>query len=249
VGGAPDTFLGSGLQTSYRLVAEGAIGEPQTVLTLMQGPGPQSWHPSPEFLFQRGGGPLFDIGPYYLTALAALFGPVARVAATARQAYAERVIGAGPRSGTRFAVEVPTHVSALLAFAGGPAATTVFSFDSALSRHDFFEISGTEATLSVPDPNTFGGQPRLRRAGEPDWTPVTPTGAGVGRGMGVLDLARSLRTGAPHRASGAGARHVVEVMTAIAESAERGEFVAIEAGFPTPEPLPEDWDPYARTVA
>ena len=165
VGAAPDTFLGAGLQTAYRLIAQGAIGTPLTALTLMQGPGPQSWHPSPEFLFQRGAGPLFDMGPYYLTALAAAFGPVARVVASTRQAVAERVIGAGPRAGSRFAVEVPTHVSALLEFAGGQAATSVFSFDSPLSRQDFFEITGTEATLAVPNPNNFTGESRLRRAG------------------------------------------------------------------------------------
>jgi predicted dehydrogenase len=214
----------------------------------MQGPGPESWHPSPEFLYQRGAGPLFDMGPYYLTALAAAFGPVARVAASARQARAERLIGSGERAGTRFAVEVPTHVSALLEFVGGPAASSVFSFDSPLRRHDFFEITGTEATLAVPNPNMFRGQPRLRRAEDEAWTPVPERGATVGRGLGVLDMARAIRSGEPHRASGAAGLHVVEVMTAIAESAERGEFVAIESTFPIPEPLPEDWAPEARTI-
>ncbi len=248
VGAAPDTFLGAGLQTAYRLIAQGAIGTPLTALTLMQGPGPQSWHPSPEFLFQRGAGPLFDMGPYYLTALAAAFGPVARVVASTRQAVAERVIGAGPRAGSRFAVEVPTHVSALLEFAGGQAATSVFSFDSPLSRQDFFEITGTEATLAVPNPNNFTGESRLRRAGSTEWTSVPASGAAVGRGMGVLDLARAIRAGRPHRATGEGAVHVVDVMTAAIESAGRGAFVPVATGFPVPEPLPEQWDPLALTV-
>ncbi len=248
VGAAPDTFLGAGLQTAYRLIAEGAIGVPQTALTLLQGPGPQSWHPSPEFLFQLGAGPLFDLGPYYLTALAAALGPVDRVAASARQAFPEREIGSGPRAGTRFAVEVPTHVSALLEFTAGAAGNSVFSFDSPLRRHDFFEITGTEATLSVPDPNTFNGAPRLRRVGAEEWVTVPERGTTVGRGIGVLEMARAIRTGDQHRASGEMALHVVDVMTAISESADRGEFVAVESSCPTPKPLPEDWNPMDRTL-
>ncbi|GAA5195655.1 Gfo/Idh/MocA family oxidoreductase [Rugosimonospora acidiphila] len=248
VGSAPDTFLGAGLQSAYRLIARGDIGTPQSALTLMQSPGPESWHHSPEFLFQPGAGPLFDIGPYYLTALAAAFGGVTRVAATARKAFAERVIGSGPRAGTRFRVEVPTNVSGLLEFSAGQAATTIFSFDSPLSRQGFVEITGTDATLSVPDPNRFDGPLRLRRAREEDWTPVETVGAHVGRGMGVLDLARAIRTGAPHRADAAGALHIVEVMEALTASAETGQFVAVNSDFPTPSPLPEDWDPYQRTL-
>ncbi len=248
VGSAPDTFLGAGLQTAYRLIADGAIGVPQTALVLFQSPGPESWHPSPEFLYQRGAGPLFDMGPYFLTALAAVFGPVSRVAATARRARAERVIGSGPKAGTRFPVEVPTHVAALLEYADGPAADTVFSFESPLDRANLFEITGTEATLALPNPNRFDGQPRLYRAGDREWTPVPERGAAVGRGMGVLDLARAIRTGRPHRATGAGALHVVDVMTAIATAAERGAFVAVDSPFPVPEPLPVDWDPGTVTV-
>jgi predicted dehydrogenase len=248
VGAAPDTFLGAGLQSAYRLIAQGAIGTPQSALTLLQGPGPERWHPSPEFLFQRGAGPLYDLGPYYLTALAAAFGPVSRVAASARQAFAERVIGSGPRAGTRFPVEVPTHVSCLLEFASGPSATSVFSFDSPLSRQGFFEITGTEATLSVPDPNRFDGPLSVRRAGEQDWTAVPTTGPGVGRGMGVLDMARSIRAGVPHRADAATALHVVDVMTALDSSARHGQFTPVNSGFPLPLPLPADWDPHQRTL-
>jgi predicted dehydrogenase len=248
VGAAPDTFLGAGLQSAYRFIERGGIGTPQTALTLLQGPGPQSWHPSPEFLFQRGAGPLFDLGPYYLTALAAAFGPVVRVAATARRALPTRVIGSGPRAGTEFAVEVPTHVSCLLEYRDGQSATSVFSFDSPLSRQGFLEITGTEATLAVPDPNRFDGPLSLRRAGDTEWTPVRTHGASVGRGMGVLDMARAIRTGAPHRADAAGALHVVDVMAAVARSAESGEFIAVSSTFAAPAPLPEDWDPRERTL-
>jgi predicted dehydrogenase len=188
------------------------------------------------------------MGPYYLTALAAAFGPVARVVATTRRAQAERVIGSGPRAGTRFAVDVPTHVSALLDFASGPSATSIFSFDSPLGRQDFFEITGTEATLAVPDPNGFRGASRLRRAGDKEWTPVPASGSASGRGVGVLDLARAVRGGGPHRASGAGALHVVEAMTAIIEASQRSEFVPVGSAFEVPELLAPDWDPLARTL-
>ena len=148
VGCAPDTVLGAGLQTARRLIASGAIGEPHSALTLMQEPGPERWHHDPEFLFRRGAGPLFDIGPYYLSMLATLFGPADQVAALGRRGQPSRVIGSGPRAGTRFEVEVPTHVAALIGYAQGPAATLVLSFDSPLRRHGFVEITGTEATLS-----------------------------------------------------------------------------------------------------
>src|SRR5438270_237528 len=153
VGNAPDTFLGAGLQSALRALRSGVIGQPVAVTTVIQNPGPESWHPNPEFLFQIGAGPLYDIGPYYLTALTALLGPATRVAATARRARAQRVIGSGPRAGTVFDVEVPTYVTALIDLAGGAAAASTFSFDSPLPRR-MIEITGTEGTLSVPDPNT-----------------------------------------------------------------------------------------------
>ncbi|WP_290856959.1 Gfo/Idh/MocA family oxidoreductase [Hamadaea sp.] len=220
-GGAPDTFLGAGLQTAARVVSEGMIGRPLSAIVLLQGPGPHRWHPDPEFLFGPGGGPLFDMGPYYLTALAVMFGSVRRVTALACKGFAERVIGQGPRAGQAFPVEVDTHVTALLEYAGGQVATVVFSFDSPLSRQGFFEITGTEATLAAPDPNKFIGPVQIRRAGDPEWTDVPVPQADDGRGIGVCDLARAIRTGERHRASGELAAHVVDVMTAIQESAER----------------------------
>lgn len=232
-GGAPDTFMGAGLRTTARVLAEGGIGTPLSAIALMQGPGPHRWHPNPEFYFVPGGGPLFDMGPYYLTALAVLFGPVTGVTAMARTGFPERVIGAGPRAGQRFPVEVPTHITALLEYAGGQAATTVFSFDSPLLRHNFFEVTGTEATLAAPDPNTFKGPVRFRRTGDPDWTDVAvPDPASPdGRGIGVCDLAQAIRTGRPHLAGGELAAHVVDIMTAIHDSAEQGRFVTVSSTF------------------
>lgn len=248
VGNAPDTFLGAGLQTAYRLIAGGAIGTPLTALTLFQVAGPESWHPNPAFLYQYGAGPLFDLGPYYLTALVAAFGPASRVAAVARQARATRTVGSGPLAGTDFAVEVPTHVSALIEFAGGQAATSVLSFDSPAPRAGFLEITGTEATIALPDPNNFDGDIRLRKATDADWTVVPAQGPTAGRGLGVLDMARALRTDTPHRASGHLALHVLDIMSAVTESAGSATFTPLTTTTAAPPPLPTDFDPAAATL-
>jgi predicted dehydrogenase len=248
IGNAPDTFLGAGLQTSQRLIAQGVIGEPQSALVAMQSPGPESWHPSPEFLFQYGGGPLMDIGPYYLTMLVQMFGPVSKVAAAARKAKSERVIGKGPKAGTSFAVEVPTHSTSLVEFAAGPVATMVISFDSPVSRHGFVEITGTEATLRVPDPNTFGGPVRIRKVGDDDWQELPLGGTTAGRGIGALEMAQAIRVGRPHRASGELAMHVVDTMSAISDSARLDEFVPVTVSCQSPDPLPEGWDPYQSVL-
>jgi predicted dehydrogenase len=243
VGCAPDTVLGAGLQTARRLISAGAIGTPVSALTLLQGPGPESWHPDPEFLFAKGAGPLFDLGPYYLSVLATLFGPASTVTAVARRARATRVIGSGPRAGTEFAVEVPTYVSALVQYARGEAASMLFSWDSPLYRAGFVEITGTEATLAVPDPNAFDGDLRLLRAGEQEWTVIPSAGAAAGRGTGVVDMARAIRCGEPHRASGEMALHVLEMMTAIERSAAGSSTETVESDFDIPAQLGQDWDP------
>ena len=249
IGCAPDTVLGAGLQTARRLIDSGAIGPPQTGLALLQGPGPESWHPDPEFLFQRGAGPLFDMGPYYLTTLATVFGPATRVAGVSRRAKPTRIIGSGPRAGTEFAVEVPTYVSALIQYQSGTSATIVLTFDSALSRHGFVEISGSTATMAMPDPNRFSGDVRVHELGSRDWSAIPASGAADGRGLGVLDLARGLRSGAPHRATGEVALHVLEILEAIDRSAATGAFEPVLSSFTRPAALPEDWDPHAATLA
>jgi predicted dehydrogenase len=249
VGSAPDTFLGAGLQSAVRAIRAGVIGEPLSATTAVTNAGPERWHHSPEFLFQAGAGPLFDLGPYYLTALTALFGsPVARVAATARRAREERVIGSGPRAGTGFPVEVPTDVTALLEFSGGQGASSRFSFDAPVKR-TLIEITGTEAELRVPDPNFFDGRLLRRETGAQEWTELPVGGATAGRGLGVLDLARALRSGAAARASGELGLHVLDTMCAIERSAADGEFVEVTTGCPAPEPLPESWDPADSTLS
>jgi predicted dehydrogenase len=248
VGCAPDTMLGAGIQSARRLIASGAIGTPISALTLLQGPGPESWHPDPEFLFARGAGPLFDLGPYYLSVLATLFGPTTRVAAISRRARDTRVIGSGPRAGTEFNVEVPTFISAVAEYAGGQAGSLLFSWDSPLHRTGVLEITGTEATLAVPDPNQFDGDLRVRRAGDEEWTVIGSTGAAAGRGSGVVDMVRAIRRGEPHRASGEMALHLLEMMTAIERSGSTAAFEPVESGFDVPAALAEDWDPYVADV-
>jgi len=247
VGCAPDTVLGAGLQSARRLIDSGGIGMPLSALALLQGPGPQSWHPDPEFLFAPGAGPLFDLGPYYLSVLAVLFGPAHRVAAVGHRPRESRVIGSGPRKGTEFTVAVPTHVAALAEYAAGRTASLLFSWDSPLHRAGFVEITGTEATLAVPDPNRFDGDVRVRRAGDADWTVIPATGAAAGRGTGVADMARAIRAGTAHRASGELALHVLEMMTAIERSAAGGAFEPVETRFDAPAPLDPQWDPYVAT--
>jgi predicted dehydrogenase len=247
VGNAPDTILGAGIQTSQRLLTGGAIGAPDTVLTLMQGPGPESWHPRPQFLFARGAGPLFDIGPYYLTTLVQLLGPIASVHAAGHRAKPERVIGSGPDAGTRFPVEVDTHVSVLTTFASGVVGTSIYSFDSPV-RRQLFEITGTGGTLRVPV-SGFNEPPGLLRAGaDEDWSDVAPVGEPRDRGVGVVEMARAIRAGDAPRASGQLAGHVLDVLLAIEESAASGRPVEITSSAPAVPPLDPAWSSAAETL-
>ncbi|GAA0311384.1 Gfo/Idh/MocA family oxidoreductase [Kineococcus aurantiacus] len=248
LGCAPDTFLGAGLQSALRALQRGDIGTPLTALTLLQGPGPESWHPNPAFLFQAGAGPLFDVGPYYLTTLVQAFGPVSSVAAIASKSREQRTIGSGPKAGEVFDVTVPTHVSAIAQFASGQSSQSIFSCDSPLLRHGFVEITGTEATLALPDPNNFDGDLKIRRRGSEDWEVLAQTKALSTRGTGALEMARSIREGRPHRVQGALAHHVVDVMQSIIESATTGAFVAIDSTVEVAPLLPEDWDPTVATL-
>jgi predicted dehydrogenase len=245
---APDTFLGAGLQSARALIEADRIGRPLTALALMQSPGPERWHPNPEFLFEEGGGPLFDMGPYYLTALLQVFGAVRAVHGASSTARPVRVIGSGPRAGTSFEVRVPTHHSALILFEQGASAQLILSFDSYRSRSGFLEISGSAGTLALPDPNTFTGDSLLFDAQHPDGEVYPATGATSSRGTGVLELARAVRSGTAERARGEQAFHVLDIMSAIAESAVSGEALAVESTFSVPPPLPAAWDPTQSTL-
>lgn len=225
LGAAPDTFLGAATQTGRKLIDEGAIGTPVAALAHMLCHGHERWHPDPAFYYQPGGGPLFDMGPYYLTALVALLGPVARVTGAARASFPERTITSQPRRGEKIRVEVPTHAAAVLEFAGGAIATLVTSFDVWKSEAPLLEIHGSEGSLGLPDPNGFGGRVRLHRAGEEGWheAPLIDGYTENSRGLGVADMAEAIRLGRPHRASGELAYHVLDVMQAIHETAVDGE--------------------------
>ncbi|MGC0249263.1 Gfo/Idh/MocA family protein [Pseudactinotalea sp. Z1748] len=248
VGCAPDTVLGTGLQTARRIIERGDIGTPLTALALMQNPGPDLWHPNPAFLFGEGAGPLFDIGPYYLTTLIQIFGSVATVAALASTARTERVIGSGPNAGQTFEVTADTHTGALIGFASGASAQAVFSFDSPAPRTGFVEIAGSEATIALPDPNQFDGQIRLWRTGSDEWEAIDSTGPAYGRGLGVLEMARAIRSGTGHRASGDLALHVLEVMASITSSARTTSFVSIGSRAPEVPVLDDGFDPARPTL-
>jgi predicted dehydrogenase len=246
---APDTFLGAGLQTALRTIRDGRIGKPLNGLTLFQSPGPESWHPSPEFLFAYGAGPLFDIGPYYITTLVQAFGPVKKVTATASKSRATRTIGSGPKAGTEFPVEVPTNHSALIEFENGGSAQSVFSFESDRGRTGFVEIAGETGTVVFPDPNNFDGDTELYALGSEEPETIPAVGSTYSRGTGVVDLARALRVGEENRVPGALAFHVLDVMVSIAEAAERGETVLVESTVAPSPTLPEGWDPAASTLS
>lgn len=247
---APDTIMGGGIQTGLRAIQDGKIGTPLTAMTMFQVGGPESWHPSPEFLFAKGAGPLMDMGPYYLSTLVSIFGPVSRVTGTGSKARATRVIATGPKAGTEFPVEVPTHVGAMIEFESGACAQCIFSFESALFRMGFVEVNGTEGTISLPDPNMFDGDSELHLGPEPtDISKVELTGATHGRGTGVLEMAQAIREGRKVRIPGEIALHVLDVMISIAEAIDEKRWVDVVSTLAPIEALPVDWDPINATLS
>ncbi|HEX4204347.1 MAG TPA: Gfo/Idh/MocA family oxidoreductase [Ktedonobacteraceae bacterium] len=246
VGCAPDTFLGAGIQTCIKLINDGAIGTPIGATAFMLGHGPENWHANPEFYYKIGGGPMFDMGPYYLTALVAMMGPVRRVAGLTRITFPERLITSQPKHGTKITVETPTHVSGLLDFNSGAIGTIVTSFDVWGNNVPRIEIYGTEGTLSVPDPNTFGGPVSINKAGEREWTdvPLTHAHDQNSRGIGLADMVHALRTGRQHRANGDLAYHVLDIMEAIHDSSREGKHIELTSTCERPAPLQpglHDW--------
>jgi predicted dehydrogenase len=227
VGGAPDTFLGGAWQMIRQVLDEGAIGEPVAATAFMLGHGPEKWHPNPDFFYQPGAGPLFDMGPYYLTALIHLLGPIQRVAALARASFPERTA----RDGHAISVNTPTHVAGTLEFANGALATLVTSFDVWHSQLPRIEIYGSTGSLVAPDPNFFGGKILLRGAEDAEWHAMPlefPHTANL-RGLGVADMARAIRAKEPHRCSAEMTYHVVDVMCALLKAAEQGQTVQVKS--------------------
>lgn len=240
VGGAPDTFLGGGLQTCRKLIDDSAIGTPIVAHAFMMSHGQEHWHPNPDFFYQPGGGPLFDMGPYYLTALVTLLGPIQRVTGSAKVTFPERIITSQPRYGTKITVNTPTHITGVLDFASGATAVLVTTFDVWTHRLPFIEIYGTEGTLSLPDPNTFGGPVLLRRMDESSWSDIALTHEYTknSRGIGVADMAYALYAGEPHRANGELAYHILDTMQAILEASTEGKHILLTSTCSRPAALP-----------
>lgn len=246
VGCAPDTVLGAGVQTCRKLLDEGAIGRPVAFTANMLSAGVENWHPSPEFYYQKGGGPVFDMGPYYLHALIWLLGPVRAVTARATMAFAERLITSQPKAGKVVRVEIPTHVCAILEFQNGATGTFTMSFDIK-GGHNMprLEIYGDEGSLAVPDPNTFGGPVRIA----PDWKqwneiPLTHGYESPSRGLGAADLAAAVATGRDHRANERLALHCVDIMQTIHEASEAGRRLELSTTCARPEPMRADLPPF-----
>jgi len=231
LGCAPDTFLGGAHQTARKLIDEGLIGRPIGGTAFFMCPGHERWHPNPGFYYLRGGGPILDMGPYYITDLVNLLGPVASVSGVATQLRAERVVASQPLAGARVPVEVATHVTGVLLFVSGAAVSLTISFDVARHKHTPLEIYGEKGSLVVPDPNYFGGKILFGGATE-DWREI-PTEHGYADGnyriIGVADMARAIRENRSHRASGSLAYHVLEVMQAFQASSDSGSAVTIES--------------------
>lgn len=257
IGSAPDTLLGPGFQAARRAIEAGRIGRPLFAQTVFQTQGPDLWHPNPGFLFARGAGPLLDMGPYYFSALVSLFGPVDRISAIGTKAREERQIHTGPNAGQTFPVEVPSTMQVVTAFESGQQAQSLLSFDSALERAGVVEIHGTEGSIVLPDPNQFAGRIAyveplgVLRDGmsfEQPWIVIAHDEVAVGRGLGVLDMARAIAEDRPHIASGALGLHVLDVLLSAEESAATGRTVTVESTVAPVPLLADGFDPFASTL-
>jgi predicted dehydrogenase len=231
VGGAPDTFLGAGLQTCRKIIDDGLIGKPVAANAAIMGHGPEHWHPSPHFFYKDGGGPMFDMGPYYLTALVSLLGPVARVSGSARISTATRTITNQYQNGEIIDVEVPTHIAGILDFTSGVIGVLITSFDVYSHSLPHIEIYGTEGTLQVPDPNFFNGPVLVRRFREEKWEkiPLINNFTDNCRGLGITEMAQAIEENRPHRACSDLAFHVVDIMQGIHDASAKGKYYNLKS--------------------
>jgi len=240
VGSAPDTFLGAGIQTCRKIIEDGLIGKPIAAEAFMVCSGHESWHPSPEFYYEKGGGPMLDMGPYYLTALVNLLGPAKKTAAMAVKSFKERIITSKPKFGKHVKVETPTHLTGAVEFKEGAVATLIMSFDVKRSVLPRIEIHGTEGSIVVPDPNTFGGPVKLFNKKTKDWKemPLPFNYAKNTRSLGLADMAQGIISGRKHRASGELALHVLETMLSFEKSYKTGKHIEIKNSCQKPAPFP-----------
>jgi predicted dehydrogenase len=255
IGCAPDTVLGSGIQTARAAIDHGVIGRPLIGVASVLSHGMESWHPNPAFFFRAGGGPVFDLGPYYISALVTLLGPVTKVMAVGQKGFAERTAATADSQdcGKTIRVEVLTSVQALLDFESGAQITFQASWD--VWRHSLppIELHGTRGSIQIPDPDWFGGPIAIAR-GPSDWEQIDTTSKLFGRvnwpvqspsvanyrGLGLADMVRAISEGRPHRASVELGLHTLAVMSAIIESAEQGISVGITEPCQRPEPITDD---------
>jgi predicted dehydrogenase len=238
VGSAPDTFLGAGIQTAINLIEQGEIGVPIGASAFMICRGHEHWHPDPAFYYDNGGGPMFDMGPYYLTALVALLGPIKRISGSTRISYQERTVLSTPKAGTKIEVSTPTHISGVIDFDSGVIGSITTSFDAfGGTSLPPIEIYGSEGTLLVPDPNTFGGPVKIRKRDEKEFIEV-PLAYGYSqnnRGLGVADMARAILEGGKYRANSELAYHVLEAMHGFHDSSDSGKHYIMESTCERPE--------------
>lgn len=231
--GAPDTFLGAGIQTCRKLIEDGFIGDIIGASAFMVCRGHESWHASPEFYYKAGGGPMMDMGPYYLTALVNLAGSVESVSGMVKTSFPTRTITSEPQYGQTITVDVPTHVTGMMRFENGAIGTIITTFDVHRAEVPRIEIYGTNGTLSVPDPNTFGGPVRLYRPGEEGFReiPLLFQYEQNSRGLGLADMAKAIETGRAPRANGSLLLHVLEVMAAFETSSSQRREIAVSSRY------------------
>ncbi len=243
IGCAPDTFLGAGHQTARKLIDDGVLGEITAVTAFMISRGHEHWHPSPEFYYQPGGGPMFDMGPYYLTALLHMLGPMKRVAGMTSIAIPDRTITSEAKNGQSMHVTTPDHYTGSIEFESGVVGSIIQSF--AMRNPPTiqpFTVFGTKATLNVPDPNGFDDPCYLMHEGGDDQWHEQPHShvTGYGRIIGLADMAYAIQSGRPHRCSLEQSFAVLDAMQGFVDSSQSGTFHTMTPGYTRPAPLPAD---------
>ena len=242
VGSAPDTFLGGGHQQARAVIDSGKLGTIVGGTAFFACPGHEYWHPDPAFYYDIGGGPVLDMGPYYITDLVNLLGPVAKVQAMSVTPQKSRPIRSEPKKGQMMPVKVFTHVTGTLQFVSGALIQVTLSFDVPKHSHMPYEIFGSEGSMLVPDPNWFGGEVKIAKPRAEAWDDVPvklPYADANYRSLGVADMAHAILSGRPHRASGDLALHVLEVMEAFETASKSGEIVKIKTRVERPAPMAE----------
>jgi predicted dehydrogenase len=240
VGCAPDTVLGTGIQTARKTIEQGLIGTPTSAMAVFTCFGHERWHPDPEFYYQPGGGPLLDMGPYYLSALIHMLGPVTSVTGAASRPRPERTIASGPRAGTVFPSNVETHVTAVLEHESGALTTLVMSFDVLASRAADIEVHGTGGSLLVPDPNHFDGDVMVSTPEQQGWRTLPPSAGYIGsaRGYGLAEMAGAIGEGRAHRCSAELAYHVLDCAHTLLQAAREHTTLEVKSRCEVPPLVP-----------